>query len=322
MLTPRDSWGGLLKAGRSFVALSVLLAGATSYTTIVLAQSAPASASNPNGAVWIDRGSVREPRREVEPARPPAQDPVRDAEDGAQHMLRDALADLALGRRQPAQRLMELLIARYPDSAAAADARRRLAKLYAGDGTSALPSASVTAASHREPATTQAGAEAHPAGTGWRIDVRRNTAAEEDFRAKAGDRIFFSAGSADLGSRARAVLEAQAKWLNRYTALDVVVEGHSDEPGGEEANRVIARARAEAVRDRLIAEGVAQDRVGILVRGNAERISICPETACAAQNRRAVTSLIETERASTRRVAGERNDTPPARNAIGGGPPR
>ena len=38
-------------------------------------------------------------------------------------------------------------------------------------------------------------------------------ALEEQFITEAGDRVFFSAGSAELGSRARGVLQAQARFI-------------------------------------------------------------------------------------------------------------
>lgn len=286
----------------------------------VSAQSGPAGNG---GAVWTDRGPARDAVRPREPARSPSplspSGTSQSDEDGARNMLLDALADLAEGRRHPGQRLLELVTARYPDAAAAAEARKHLAKLYA-DMDVAKPASGVTSAAHGGAAAPAAPDRSPAADAGWRVDIRRNTAAEDDFRIKAGDRIFFSAGSAELGGRARGVLQAQAAWLNRYTVLDVVVEGHADDPGTPEANRALARARAEAVRERLIAEGVDATRVGILVRGNSDRIATCPDTACAAQNRRAVSSLIETERAAAGRK--ERKDTGAERASSGIGLPR
>src|SRR6188474_2419067 len=42
-----------------------------------------------------------------------------------------------------------------------------------------------------------------------------------EFQAQVGDRVFFSEGSAELGTRARTALEAQAAWLKRNAAVPV-----------------------------------------------------------------------------------------------------
>ena len=43
--------------------------------------------------------------------------------------------------------------------------------------------------------------------------------------------MFFSEGSAELGTRARTALEAQAAWLKRNAAVPVTIEGHADDAG-------------------------------------------------------------------------------------------
>lgn len=206
-------------------------------------------------------------------------------------LLDDAQRLLDGGQRDAGQRLLELLIARYPATSAAGEARKRIIPLYARDE---APSAAKASATRVQPGTEPPASIVTEVPSGpWRVDVERNTAAENDFRSKAGDRVFFSPGSAELGSRARAVLQAQAKWLIRYAGLYVVVEGHADDPGSDEANSVIARARAEAVRGRLIEEGVAPDRIRVLARGNAQRVAECLDAVCSAQNRRAVTVVVD-----------------------------
>src|SRR6185295_13919053 len=71
-----------------------------------------------------------------------------------------------------------------------------------------------------------------------------------DFQALVGDRVFFSEGSAELGARARKALAAQAAWLTRHPGVRVTVEGHADDPGGDDVT--LSEHRAEAVRQRLI----------------------------------------------------------------------
>lgn len=116
-----------------------------------------------------------------------------------------------------------------------------------------------------------------------RADNTRN------FQLDVGDRVFFSEGSAELGSRARRALEAQATWLVRHPTLTITIEGHADDSGSGSYNHEISEQRAEAVRRRLIELGVDQARVRRIGFGRERLIADCADSDCAAQNRRAVT---------------------------------
>jgi outer membrane protein OmpA-like peptidoglycan-associated protein len=112
-----------------------------------------------------------------------------------------------------------------------------------------------------------------------------------DFQTTVGDRVFFSEGSAELGTRARRALEAQAAWLARHPALPVMVEGHADDGGAASHNLVLSRRRAEAVRQRLIEAGIAPGRIRVVAHGRERQVATCSVSDCATQNRRAVTVL-------------------------------
>ena len=89
----------------------------------------------------------------------------------------------------------------------------------------------------------------------WIGEPRMARAAEQDFRLFVGDRVFFGDRSAELGSRARSLLAAQAQWLKQVPQATVIVEGHADDQGSAAFNQELAARRAQAVRDRLIARG-------------------------------------------------------------------
>jgi peptidoglycan-associated lipoprotein len=112
-----------------------------------------------------------------------------------------------------------------------------------------------------------------------------------EFQSQVGDRVFFSDASADLGTRGRVALEAQAAWLVRNSALSVTIEGHADDGGGMAQNQEVSQRRAEVVRRRLIQMGVAPDRIRVVAYGRERLIADCADAACAAQNRRAVTII-------------------------------
>jgi peptidoglycan-associated lipoprotein len=110
-----------------------------------------------------------------------------------------------------------------------------------------------------------------------------------DFQALVGDRVFFGAGSAELGARARKALAAQAAWLARHPGTRVTIEGHADDPGGDD--HALSEHRAEAVRQRLIATGLAPERIRTVAYGRRNLIAACSDPQCAPQNRRAVTVI-------------------------------
>jgi peptidoglycan-associated lipoprotein len=112
-----------------------------------------------------------------------------------------------------------------------------------------------------------------------------------EFQVQVGDRVFFSEGSAQLGTRGNAALAAQAAWLVRHPAVMVTIEGHADEPGSARVNLEVSERRAQAVRARLIERGVPAERIRIVAFGRERLIAECVEPACAAQNRRTVTVL-------------------------------
>jgi outer membrane protein OmpA-like peptidoglycan-associated protein len=112
-----------------------------------------------------------------------------------------------------------------------------------------------------------------------------------EFQSQVGDRVFFGDASADLGTRGRVALEAQAAWLVRNSGLSVTIEGHADDGGGMAQNQEVSQRRAEVVRRRLIQMGVTPDRIRVVAYGRERLIADCAEAACAAQNRRAVTII-------------------------------
>lgn len=191
-----------------------------------------------------------------------------------------ALEELRQGRHAAGQRRLEALIARHPDTALADEARARVAELYLrrSEGSGAVQRSGL-------------GAPLPQSGGGWQVDVRRTQQLAEAFRSGVGDRVFFAAGSADIGTRAREALSAQARWLLGHTDVPVTVEGHADDPGGASENRVLAVRRAEAVRLRLIEEGVPPERIRLAAHGSDRRVALCAEAVCSAQNRGAITVI-------------------------------
>lgn len=197
------------------------------------------------------------------------------------------ISELQAARFDEARRLFELFVVRDPQHPSVPEARRHLSELYQLDTTMGPPPPPAETAAMPEPAIPAAPVArivATPRSVGGRM--------EDSFMLEAGDRVFFAARSADLGSRARTVLAAQARWLKRNSSLSAVIEGHSDDPAldGDGLDRLGAE-RALAVYQRLIEEGVAPERLAIAPQGKSRPVANCDTPDCAAQNRRAVTVL-------------------------------
>lgn len=74
--------------------------------------------------------------------------------------------------------------------------------------------------------------------------------------------LVFAPGSAELGEGPFASLEALAAWLAERPDAAVILVGHTDASGALDRNVSLSRARAQAVRDRLVAAyGVAPGRL-------------------------------------------------------------
>jgi peptidoglycan-associated lipoprotein len=113
----------------------------------------------------------------------------------------------------------------------------------------------------------------------------------QEFSASVGDRVFFDTDVTDLNAANQATLDKQAAWLNQYNRYTFTIEGHADERGTREYNFALGSRRAEAVKDYLIAKGVAASRVKTISYGKERPVAVCNDISCWSQNRRAVTVL-------------------------------
>jgi peptidoglycan-associated lipoprotein len=96
---------------------------------------------------------------------------------------------------------------------------------------------------------------------------------ERDFIINAGERVYFDFDSYSVRADATPILEAQAAWLRRYPAVQIRIEGNCDEMGTREYNLALGARRANAVREFLVARGVAASRIGTVSYGKEKPIS-------------------------------------------------
>jgi peptidoglycan-associated lipoprotein len=123
----------------------------------------------------------------------------------------------------------------------------------------------------------------------------------EDLRATGLDLVYFAGDSSTLTSEGEQTLIGQIAWLKQHQVAAIVIEGHADERGTREYNIALGARRATAVREFLISQGVAPDRVATRSYGREQPIVSCDDIICWSQNRRAQavpTLLVETVRSA------------------------
>lgn len=112
-----------------------------------------------------------------------------------------------------------------------------------------------------------------------------------DFQQNVGDRVLFGYDRSDIEETARATLQKQAAWLQRYPTVVLTIEGHADERGTREYNLALGARRAQAVRDYLVSLGVSGARVDTISYGKERPACVASDEGCWAQNRRGMSTI-------------------------------
>jgi peptidoglycan-associated lipoprotein len=113
----------------------------------------------------------------------------------------------------------------------------------------------------------------------------------QDFRVNVGDTVHFALNQYQVQDSDKALLQRQAAWLSKYPNVRVQIEGHCDERGTREYNLALGARRANAVKEYLVAQGVANGRVETISYGKERPLCTDSNEACWAQNRRGVTTI-------------------------------
>jgi len=79
--------------------------------------------------------------------------------------------------------------------------------------------------------------------------------------------VFFDYDKAGIRDDQKAALNDNVGWLKGNTGAKILIEGHCDERGTAEYNLGLGERRAKAVKDYLIAAGIAADRVSTISYG-------------------------------------------------------
>lgn len=102
----------------------------------------------------------------------------------------------------------------------------------------------------------------------------------------------FASGQAVLRADSRARLRVIAAFVRAAPASKVRIEGHTDSHGDPKTNLVLSQRRADAVRQALIAQGVAASRIQAVGLGAEQPIASNASASGRASNRRVEVVLL------------------------------
>lgn len=105
------------------------------------------------------------------------------------------------------------------------------------------------------------------------------------------DRLYFDTDEYGIDAEDRAILDSQAAWLQRNSAVRVTIEGHADERGTREYNLALGDRRANAAKNYLASRGIDASRMTVISWGKERPVAEGSDESAWAQNRRAVTVL-------------------------------
>ena len=114
---------------------------------------------------------------------------------------------------------------------------------------------------------------------------------EQDFKVNVGDTVHFALNQFNIEDADRGTLQKQAAWLAKYPAVRLTLEGDCDERGTREFNLALGARRANAIKEFLVAQGVATGRLETVSYGKERPVCTESNEGCWAQNRRGVSTI-------------------------------
>ncbi|WP_174280528.1 peptidoglycan-associated lipoprotein Pal [Sphingomonas bacterium] len=136
-------------------------------------------------------------------------------------------------------------------------------------------------------------AEGAPVATGAPADGAIRPGSNEDFtRSVQSNTVNFGVDQYDIDPAARAILDGQVAWLQRYPRVRITIEGHCDERGTREYNLALGDRRANAAKNYLATRGIDTGRMTTISYGKERPLALGSDDASYAQNRRAVTVVL------------------------------
>ena len=120
--------------------------------------------------------------------------------------------------------------------------------------------------------------------TGMALDLNGDS---DSNRAGALKTVYFDYNSSAIAGGTRDALNSNAEFLKTNASVKVQVEGHCDERGSVQFNLALGEKRAKSVRDYLVGQGVASNRITVISLGKEKPVSFGHDEESWSKNRRA-----------------------------------
>ena len=120
----------------------------------------------------------------------------------------------------------------------------------------------------------------------------KNTKVDENGCPPVGEELLILTGinfafdSAKLDKPSETIIDRAVQNLNRNPQMSVLIEGHTDNIGPEDYNMGLSVRRAQAVKDYMISQGVAKERLSVKGFGESQPLVTNDTKEGRAQNRR------------------------------------
>jgi outer membrane protein OmpA-like peptidoglycan-associated protein len=98
--------------------------------------------------------------------------------------------------------------------------------------------------------------------------------------------IYFDKGKFSLDATAVATLEGKAEWLLENPEVNILLQGHSDEPGSAEDNLALGLRRAGSVKSYLLKQGIEGKRLAAVSFGKEQPVTTSDDEISKTANRR------------------------------------
>ena len=105
--------------------------------------------------------------------------------------------------------------------------------------------------------------------------------------------IYFDTDRYNIDTADAAALQTQAQYLSQYPNITVTIEGHADERGTRDYNLALGERRANSAKNYLVSLGIAANRIRTVSYGEERPVATASTPQAWAQNRRAVTVVID-----------------------------
>ncbi len=142
----------------------------------------------------------------------------------------------------------------------AAEARARDAEAKAREAEQARAQAEQARAQAETEAQARAAEQAKTAALSKELSDLKAQQTDRGIVLTVGD-VLFATGKAEVAPGGQRSVDKLAEFLKKNPKRNVLIEGHTDNTGNEDFNLKLSQQRADAVRDLLVARGIATERI-------------------------------------------------------------